>query len=176
MPLLQSVNPARPADVIGTYDGAGPADVDAAVARATEAQRARDINAANSRRYTSITRAGCSGRRSIRRRRAVSSFGAMDLGRFVPLLDVPEEATDPIVFVVGVGTVRVHDAGDHERELDDAIFLGVLDDRPCWAIAVDDEPPAGAVPLMGLWGQVDETTFTVAGRAVQLVEWARTHR
>ena len=29
---------------------------------------------------------------------------------------------------------------------------------------------------MGLWGQVDDTTWTVAGRAVQLVEWERTHR
>jgi len=29
---------------------------------------------------------------------------------------------------------------------------------------------------MGLWGRVDETVWTVAGRAVQLVEWERTHR
>lgn len=27
-----------------------------------------------------------------------------------------------------------------------------------------------------LWGRVDETRWTVAGRAVQLVEWQRTHR
>src|SRR5438067_10445365 len=29
---------------------------------------------------------------------------------------------------------------------------------------------------MGLYGQVEEIMFTVAGRAVQLVEWERTHR
>ena len=27
-----------------------------------------------------------------------------------------------------------------------------------------------------LWGALDEVTWTVAGRAVQLVEWQRTHR
>ena len=29
---------------------------------------------------------------------------------------------------------------------------------------------------MGLWGSVDDVVWTVAGRAVQLVEWDRTHR
>jgi NAD+ diphosphatase len=54
-------------------------------------------------------------------------------------------------------------------------FVGVLDGRAVWA--VDAEPADGAgVPLMGLWGTVDEVTWTVAGRAVQLVEWDRTHR
>src|SRR5205823_5277876 len=93
--------------------------------------------------------------------------------RFVPLIDVPADLADPIVFVVGAGTVLVHHDGDHD--LADAIFLGTLDNRPCWAIAHEGDRD-GAVPLMGLWGQVDETTFTIAGRAVQLVEWARTHR
>src|SRR3954468_19103811 len=95
-------------------------------------------------------------------------------GRFVPLLHAPSDVGDPIVFVIGAATVVVHHEGDHD--LDDAIFLGTLDERPCWGIAVDDEPGAGGVPLMGLWGQVDDITFTVAGRAVQLVEWERTHR
>jgi aldehyde dehydrogenase (NAD+) len=37
---FSSVNPARPAETIARFDTAAPADVDAAVARATEAQRA----------------------------------------------------------------------------------------------------------------------------------------
>ena len=78
------------------------------------------------------------------------------------------------MFVIGSTTVLVRE--DDADDLDRAIFLGTLDDRPCWAVSVDDEPGAGAVPLMGLWGQVDDITFTVAGRAVQLVEWERTHR
>jgi len=96
------------------------------------------------------------------------------LGRFVPLLHAPDDDGDPLVFVVGTGTVLVQEETEHD--LSTAIFLGTLDERPCWAVAVDTEPGAGAVPLMGLWGQVDEITFTVAGRAVQLVEWERTHQ
>jgi NAD+ diphosphatase len=98
----------------------------------------------------------------------------MDAARFVPLMQAPAEGGDAVVFVVGSSTVLVRDYGDDD--LDAAIFLGTLDDRPCWAIAVDGEAGMGAVPLMGLWGQVDDITFTVAGRAVQLVEWDRTHR
>lgn len=78
------------------------------------------------------------------------------------------------MFVVGTGTILVAEESDHELER--AIFLGTLDERPCWAVGVDDEPGTGAVPLMGLWGQVDDITFTIAGRAVQLIEWERTHR
>ena len=102
----------------------------------------------------------------------------MEDQRFVPLLEAPGAQGEPIVFVVGAGSVLVHheDGRAHDHDLTEAIFLGVLDDRPCWAIGVEGEPGAGAVPLMGLYGQVEEIMFTVAGRAVQLVEWERTHR
>ena len=96
----------------------------------------------------------------------------MDRARFIPLLAAPGAAGDALVFVIGAGTVLVRDHEDDDLET--AIFLGTLDDRPCWAL--DLEPHTGGVPLMGLWGQVDDVTFTVAGRAVQLIEWARTHR
>jgi NAD+ diphosphatase len=39
----------------------------------------------------------------------------------------------------------------------------------------DKEPDAG-MPLMALYGKVDDERWTVAGRAVQLIEWQRTHR
>lgn len=40
------------------------------------------------------------------------------------------------------------------------------------------EPPAGMAfhPLRGTWGLLDEPLFRMAGRAVQLLEWDRTHR
>lgn len=98
----------------------------------------------------------------------------MEPSRFMPLLHPGEHAGDALVFEIGTGTVLVRD-GDND-DVEAAIFLGVLDDRPCWAVGIDGEPGAGSVPLMGLYGQVDEVTFTVAGRAVQLVEWQRTHR
>lgn len=108
--------------------------------------------------------------------------------RFIPLLDVECDTGDPIVFSVGAGTVAVLDSGlgdgvalggglggDLGVDLGQAICLGTLDGRPCFAVAVDRDHEA-ALPLMALWGRVDEVVWTVAGRAVQLVEWERTHR
>ncbi len=92
---------------------------------------------------------------------------------FIPLLS-PSTTTDAasLVFVVGAGSVEIAD-GHELVGGTEAVFLGELDGQPCWA--VDAEPMRGT-PLMGLWGQVDDTVWTVAGRAVQLVEWQRTHR
>lgn len=50
----------------------------------------------------------------------------------------------------------------------------------CVALALPPqwEPPAGMrlVGLRALYGWLDEPIFAMAGRAVQVVEWARTHR
>ena len=95
--------------------------------------------------------------------------GVAGLSRFVACLDVPDGCPPGLVIEVGAATVAIRDGegGDH--------FVGVLDGRAVWA--VDAEPAGGAgVPLMGMWGTVDEVIWTVAGRAVQLVEWDRTHR
>jgi NAD+ diphosphatase len=66
------------------------------------------------------------------------------------------------------------------------LFVGTVWGRHCWAMDADaatDQPgphqsgPEGEfVDLMRLFGRVDEPTWAAAGRAVQLVEWARTHR
>ena len=57
------------------------------------------------------------------------------------------------------------------------IFLGTLAGRHVWAIDADpDGDLDDFVDLRVLWGSVDEPTWLVAGRAVQLVEWSRTHR
>jgi NAD+ diphosphatase len=59
-------------------------------------------------------------------------------------------------------------------------FLGVLDGVGCVAAAVHEaaEPPAGSsfTALRPLWTRVDEQLFALAGRALQIVEWDRTHR
>ena len=93
---------------------------------------------------------------------------------FIPLLtpSTTDSGSEPLVFVVGAGSVEIVDA--HESiDGPHAVFLGELDGQCCWAV---DAEPARGVPLMGLWGQVDDSLWTIAGRAVQLIEWQRTHR
>ncbi len=59
-------------------------------------------------------------------------------------------------------------------------FLGHLDGEPCYAaeLATDAAPPPGAQfrDLRQLFGRMREELMAVAGRAVQMVEWERTHQ
>jgi NAD+ diphosphatase len=58
-------------------------------------------------------------------------------------------------------------------------FLGLLDGTACWGVDVPsgaDPADGAAVDLRSYFGRVSEVEWSVAGRAVQLVEWARTHR
>ncbi len=59
-------------------------------------------------------------------------------------------------------------------------YLGRLDDRPCYAVEVAEGtvPPAGMAfeGLRQVYGRLDEDLFWVASRAVQIVDWDRTHR
>ncbi len=58
-------------------------------------------------------------------------------------------------------------------------FLGMLDDAPCWAVDVpagEDPADGAAIDLYSYFGLAGETDWLIAGRAVQLVDWARTHR
>jgi NAD+ diphosphatase len=88
--------------------------------------------------------------------------------RFLACASLPAGvAPDGLVVYVGADSVSLREGAEG------AHFVGVLDGRAVWAV---DEEVEGAVPLMGLWGAVDDVTWTVAGRAVQLVEWERTHR
>ena len=103
------------------------------------------------------------------------------------------------MFLVREGQVAIEDGGRIAETVDSlgfgpsgsegAIFLGSLDGRPCWAVDADGRDDATGPAdenmiyenlaydnLMALWGSTDEVTWVVAGRAVQLVEWARTHR
>ena len=59
-------------------------------------------------------------------------------------------------------------------------YLGTLDAVDCYAVELDAEAslPAGMAlsGLRQLYGRVEDDLFSVAGRAVQIVEWDRTHR
>jgi NAD+ diphosphatase len=59
-------------------------------------------------------------------------------------------------------------------------YLGRLDHRPCYAVEVAEGtiPPAGMAfdGLRQVYGRLDEDLFWVAARAVQIVDWNRTHR
>ena len=72
------------------------------------------------------------------------------------------------------------DLGTLGLQADTSHFLGLLDGVGCMAAGIDDaaEPPAGAAftELRPLWTRLDEQLFTLAGRALQIVEWDRTHR
>jgi NAD+ diphosphatase len=90
---------------------------------------------------------------------------------FVPLVDPPAAfGTDCLVFsVVNRDVAIVRGLAPEIGE-----FLGTLDETPCWAVEVDEL--SGHLDLRRLWGTVDDETWAVASRAVQLVDWARTHR
>lgn len=96
---------------------------------------------------------------------------------FTPLFEPPTDAVSQrFIHVVGV-SVWVHEApvdegwGRH--------FVGMLGDDALWSVDVpagEDPTEGAAVDLYGYHGRVSEAEWLAAGRAVQIVEWARTHR
>ncbi len=60
------------------------------------------------------------------------------------------------------------------------IYLGLLDNRPCFAARVEDDPASGngwiLKGLRGLFSALDEEVFWVAGLGYQLLDWEHTHR
>lgn len=60
-----------------------------------------------------------------------------------------------------------------------AHFIGLVDEQAWWAVDVprDEDPSYGAaLDLRAYHGLAAEHEWLAAGRAVQIVEWARTHR
>jgi NAD+ diphosphatase len=59
-------------------------------------------------------------------------------------------------------------------------FLGLLDGRPCYSAECgpDALPPEGMAfrGLRGLFAELGDELFTLAGRALQIVYWDRTHQ
>jgi NAD+ diphosphatase len=106
--------------------------------------------------------------------------------RFVPTLDLPDDWSGAVTVLVRNGHVELLDehpddvAPDAPRHV-----LGVLDGAGCWAVDLHDHVDdggfsgldlTGLLPLMGLHGRVDDVRWTLAGRAVQLVDWDRSSR
>jgi NAD+ diphosphatase len=99
---------------------------------------------------------------------------------FVPSHAAPgDPGSDPseVWYCVAGGEVLLgppHDLGLAVRAHH---FLGLRAGAPVWAADVDGEVPGGLfTPLRQAYGQMDELSWTIAGRAVQLVEWDRTHQ
>ncbi|HEX9259751.1 MAG TPA: NAD(+) diphosphatase [Acidimicrobiales bacterium] len=99
---------------------------------------------------------------------------------FVPLLQPPDTPAvhDALWFHVRGSQVWVTESpnsGDHV-----AHFVGMLGTTACWAVDVPDGAPepddAFYSDLRQLFGRLPEVQWSVAGRAVQLVDWGRTHR
>jgi NAD+ diphosphatase len=77
-----------------------------------------------------------------------------------------------------IGT-RVHLSERVEVDEAPRHFLGVDGDVGVWAVDVPEglDPSDGAaLDLYSYYGRATEVEWAVAGRAVQLAEWARTHR
>jgi NAD+ diphosphatase len=85
-------------------------------------------------------------------------------------------------FFVGEGGVAIVDEQVDAVAVDPTIdrhFIGAMGRRPVWASdlrAAPEGQPLVDAPLRSLYGQVPDELWAVAGRAVQIVEWARTHR
>lgn len=97
---------------------------------------------------------------------------------FQPLNTPPDRhpGDDRFVYVIGA-TVFLDDrsaAADWP-----SYFIGLVDGHAWWAVDVphgDDPSYGAAVDLRAFHGRAPEHEWLAAGRAVQIVEWARTHR
>lgn len=120
-------------------------------------------------------------------------------GVLIPSSAPAGPATGPmLVMSVRGSSVAVATVDDLPADRPGALFVGTVAGRQCWAVdaEADGVTDAGAavvgsagepgvpapgdptryVDLMSLYGSVDEATWAAAGRAVQLVGWARDHR
>lgn len=115
------------------------------------------------------------------------------MGRFIATIAPPSAVADRsrYWFVVRGNEVLVR-ADSDRRELpvaeamnalfniDDAHHLGLLDECACFTIEVksDFQAPDGLFfsGVRDLFGIADEDIYSLAGRAIQIIDWDRTHR
>lgn len=99
------------------------------------------------------------------------------MSEFLPVLRPHEHVSvHRYIHVIG-SSVFVSD----RIEIDDAPahFIGMHGDDAVWAVDVPqgEDPSYGAASdLFTYFGRASETEWAIAGRAVQLTEWLRTHR
>jgi NAD+ diphosphatase len=112
---------------------------------------------------------------------------------FRPLLAPPEGKTGPALWFAFQGSQilfrREQDRAtlpqlEHPRALGleplREHYLGLLQSVGCYACEVEAETPAPGgmawTGLRGLFGLVDDTLFALAGRALQVIDWDRSHQ
>lgn len=96
----------------------------------------------------------------------------------------PFQGPSPLLVLVGEGSVLCGADGSPllrpspERAAPDgALFIGSLDGRPVFAAGTETVPDdLTPVPLRDLFGTVGDEELGIAGRAVQYVDFDRTHR
>jgi NAD+ diphosphatase len=111
------------------------------------------------------------------------------MSNFESLVAVPPstDPTGPWYIVSTGGSVLVDrhgapplSAASPVETAEPPIFMGLLDGVATWAVGTNESSdlPGGYewAPLRNLGGQLDTPSWMLAGRAVQLVEWARTNR
>jgi NAD+ diphosphatase len=98
---------------------------------------------------------------------------------FRPLNKPPTEPGGPHRYLHIIGTAVFFD----DRPADDewgAHFIGIVDEEAWWAVDVPrdalDPSYGSSIDLRAFHGRAPEHHWVAAGRAVQIVEWARTHR
>ncbi len=99
------------------------------------------------------------------------------MAAFNPAMRPSDDATEHrYIHVIG-SSVFVDDRLDQDGW--PLHFVGMLDDVAVWGVDVPrgEDPSFGAASdLYSYYGRATELDWLVAGRAVQLVEWARTHQ
>jgi NAD+ diphosphatase len=98
--------------------------------------------------------------------------------RFIPaVVPTGTAVTSRYVHVIGA---KVFVSDRLEIEGASSHFIGSMDDEAWWAVDVretDEDPSYGAaLDLFSMFARVSEDEWIAAGRAVQIAEWARTHR
>ena len=111
---------------------------------------------------------------------------------FQPLLEAPDRSSgEPLWFIFQGSHLLVTQADGPITLPNDAVVsllgdaivrrhvIGQLEGRICHGIEVSDQtpPPAGYAftGLRSLFGRTDEVLLALAGRALQIIDWDRTH-
>jgi NAD+ diphosphatase len=113
---------------------------------------------------------------------------------FIPSVQEPETPTRPALWLIFRGTdILVHTEPLHAPELPTGLefpfptlpllrrqFLGHQDEQPCFSAEAEPSapPPAGYdwVGLRSVFGRLPDALFWLAARAVQIMDWDRTHQ
>ena len=99
-------------------------------------------------------------------------------------------STGPAWYFVFVGNqllMRFDDEGqwqpltEADREFIERVssrnhYMGSLGERHCYAVEADSLPGEELAGLRGLFGHADKLMFSLAGRAVQVIDWYRGHQ